>query len=184
MTNTQLWLDSNGSVLHNKVELIPSTRADLRYLFRYMRPSDIREMHINELSFQSDIRSSMMNDFDQNDCWTLWINDEIVCLGGIAPHPIDPRCGIIWLLGTKLADVHWREMTRFCRKFIATNDQYLVIGNILPTSEKKRVKWLKHLGFDIAKEKAEIGGVGYVHFEMFCPDAAPKTEHGSVMEYP
>lgn len=149
-----------------------------------MRPSDIREMHINELSFKSDIRMAMMADFDQNDCWTLWINDEIACLGGIAPHPIDPRCGVIWLLGTKLADVYWREMTRFCKRFIELNQTYLVIGNILPSTEKKRMKWLLHLGFDIAPEKAEFSGVDYVRFEMLCPDAAPKTEHGSVMEYP
>lgn len=163
-----------------KFILAPSTLYDVLELYKYMRESDRNELAYAIQTTGTDIYSQMITSCISDNYVTMWANDRVVAVGGINAVPDNSSIGIIWLLGTNLADKYWRQMTRLCQKFIETEKpNWEGFGNIVPTSSCKRIKWLQHLGFDILDLKAQIDFKGYVKFYMNTSYTAPKTQGGS-----
>lgn len=160
--------------------LLPSTQADLTELELNLRVSDRNELAYIEQATRSAIFPQLKARCETDSYYTFFADDDVVCVGGITPAKGFHSVGIIWLLGTGLADTHWRPMTRMCRGFIEAHSLlWDRLGNVVPPNQKKRIKWLKHLGFDIESEKANISGHEFVQFKMDTHDTAPKTVSGS-----
>jgi hypothetical protein len=144
-----------------------------------MRPSDQEEIRISEAASGNNIYDNLCERVHLDYYFTLWRDDEIVAIGGITPSTWTNKVGIIWLLGTNLADKHWRSMTRFCRSFIdASRSEYEGIGNYVPADATKRIEWLSYLGFDINEQEAHISDYRFRGFYLdLCgpdvPNAAP-----------
>lgn len=145
-----------------------------------MRMSDRNELANAMRITGTNIYHRMITQCLSDNYVTMWANKRVVAIGGINAVPDNPKIGIIWLLGTKLADKYWRQMTRLCQTFIEEEKpNWDGFGNIVPTSSYKRIKWLQHLGFDILDLKAQIDFEGYVRFYMNTSNTAPKTQGGS-----
>lgn len=148
----------------------PATKHDVAGLIDRLRISDVDELAANARLTGKygpgwSLRRQIELDLQDVDCWAMVIDGELAGLGGIHPLPEDPRIGAIWFLGTDLADTHWRTMTRLCRKFLSVHaPDYKMLGNIVPTYNEQRLRWLKYLGFDFDGDKAQLKRQGYVAF--------------------
>lgn len=163
-----------------KFKLLPATQADLTALELNLRVSDQIELAYLEKATRSAIFPQIKKRCETDSYYTFFADNDVVCVGGISPHKHIERVGVIWLLGTVYADVYWRQMTRMCRNFIDAHSLlWNGLVNVIPPDQEKRIKWLKHLGFDIEKEKANISGYEFVQFSMDTRFTAPKTVSGS-----
>lgn len=152
--------------------LWPATRRDIADLASSMRASDIEELTFNaratgRWSPDWTIRGELMAGFDRWEHWAILRDCDVVAVGGIAPKPSDPGVGAIWMLGTDLADQHWRQMTRLCRRWLEIHrPHYRILGNVLPAHMMQRRRWLEHLGFDFIENEAQRSASGHVVFIM------------------
>lgn len=152
--------------------ILPATSYDVAELASFLRESDREEATFNAIVtgryFEPgwSIRADLERAFEDHDLWTISREDgAVVAVGGIRPNPSDPSEGIIWLLGTDLADRHWRELTRLCARAIACfSGPFRRFGNVLPKHMMKRRRWLEHLGFDISEGEAQLQTYGLVSF--------------------
>ena len=135
-----------------------------------MRPSDIDEITFNakktgRMNFGWSIKAELESQFDKFEHWTITKGIEVVALGGVVPLPQNPAIGAIWMLGTRLMDIHWREATRLTRQYInMVRPDWFLIGNIVPKHMIERRRWLEHLGFDFVEEEANIQLKDHVTF--------------------
>ncbi len=141
-----------------------------------LRASDKFEIAYLQNATNAPIFPQLRERVETDSYYTFLKGNEVVCVGGITPAKNDKSVGIIWLLGTTLADVHWRQMTRMCKGFLEAHGLlWNKLTNVVPSNQKKRIKWLKHLGFDIEKEKANISGYEFVHFYMDTSQYGPEN---------
>ncbi|MGB1178348.1 MAG: hypothetical protein ACPG4J_03660 [Lentibacter algarum] len=158
-----------------KYRLLPSTPHDLRVLQLNLRPSDRSEIAYSQKVTHSNIFAQLYERVHFDNYFTLWRGNDVVAIGGITPSNWSPHVGVIWLLGTDLADRYWRQMTRICARFIDSSKcEWLGFGNVLPPDATKRIKWLEYLGFDIAPDKAHISGQEFVAFYMDTSEYGPE----------
>jgi len=158
--------------------IYPSTRWDIGLTAEFLRNSDVVETIL--LAKQTgrygpdwSLKEELLKAFDgDGEFWTMWIEDCIVGIGGLVPTQVQPEA-VIWFLGTDLADSQWRTMTRYCRKMKNkwSADGWL-LHNVVPLSDRLRISWLRHLGFDIISERANDPFEGFVPF-MSLPDKRP-----------
>jgi len=152
-----------------KTGVFPSTLWDIGTVCECLRASDVDEVTelarlngkcISNWSFKEDMFEAFAG---KGEFWTSWIDDHIVGIGGMVP--LENKTGIIWFLGTDLADSQWRTMTRHCRKMKNgwTEDGWSLF-NVVPINQPKRLAWLRYLGFDIKAEEANDPFKGYVTF--------------------
>ena len=159
--------------------LWPSTRRDVQKLSSFMRESDRAELTFNAKATGRfgpgwSIHSDLEKAFASHELWSILKDVDVVAVGGILAAPHDPRTGIIWMLGTDLADTHWREMTRLCRRWLDMHlSRYDRVGNVLPTHMMQRRRWLEHLGFDMVESEAQLHVTGLVSFWQQS-DTAPR----------
>ena len=69
-----------------------------------MRESDRDELAYAIQTTGTDIYSQMITSCISDNYVTMWANDRVVAVGGINAVPDNSSIGIIWLLGTNLAD--------------------------------------------------------------------------------
>jgi|DEB0MinimDraft_12_1074336.scaffolds.fasta_scaffold19492_2 hypothetical protein len=159
--------------------IFPSTRWDIGMVCEFMRESDIDE--VTQLAVQKgkniaswSFKEDMFKAFEGNgEFWTIWIDDSIVGIGGLVPTHVDK--GLIWFLGTDLADSQWRTMTRQCKKMKTIWEANgWSTYNIAPLNQERRLLWLQYLGFDIEMQKANDPFKGYVLFQSQSPYPAPQ----------
>lgn len=149
---------------------LPATRHDIEELVRRLRPSDRWETAAAaKASGRWSEDWSVANDLHElharSTIWALWDGPMLVGLGGIAPHPAMPSFGIIWFLGTHLADSRWFGMTRACQRFIAAEKpRWRALGNMIPARLSRRRAWLEKLGFDFSGGEANQEDTGFVAF--------------------
>ncbi|MFD2175690.1 hypothetical protein [Rhodobacter lacus] len=148
------------------MRVAPSTAYDARELATFLRASDRAELaenarRLGTVKFPCDL---VQESFRKSLSWTLWRGDDVVGMGGASESP-KPGIGIIWFLGTDLADTHWRDMTRACRAVMRMeHERFPILMNVAPPGSDARLRWLSHLGFDIGKTEANGPLNGYVAF--------------------
>lgn len=153
--------------------LLPATRFHMDELALFMRDSDTDECrYLAQATGRAvpgwSIRKDLHDAFDTHQVWVMLRGNDVMGAGGIRPHPGTPGHGIVWFLGTDLADREWRTMTRLARRFLEIEaPAYERISNIVPAHGRKRLKWLAHLGFDIGVAEVQLSGMGYVPFWQY-----------------
>lgn len=162
-----------------KLIWLPSTAKDCDILATHMRLSDVIEVRASAITFgRMDTGWSLLGEiqfgYKNGPCWSLWDSDGLVGMAGVAAFQPNPSIGAIWFLGTNLADLKWRAMTRSTKRIKPLLERgFEAVGNIVPASMERRIAWLEYLGFDISKSKANVPD-GYVAFWSH-PKTAPKT---------
>jgi len=138
----------------------------MKLLGRKLRFSDCVELRKNaeaagrwheKWRIQDDLQKSL----EVCQCWAMWDGPHLVGVMGARPWK---GVGIIWFLGTDRADKKWIGMTLACRRFKRFQHKHFeILGNFVPSFMKTRIRWLKHLGFDIQENQANVPK-GYVAF--------------------
>lgn len=97
--------------------------------------------------------------------WTGLIDDEPVCMFGVAPISVLAGRGAAWMLGTDTLERWPRTFLRRCRPCVEVMqavypklENYVADGNALSKA------WLKWLGFTLADSVVLLGGVPFRHF--------------------
>ena len=149
--------------------ILPATRWDVAHLAAVMRPSDIDECaFLAKMTGRFDDNFSIHRDletaFKNTEIYSMWRGDRLLACGGVAPTPRD-NAGAIWLLGTDAADEFPISLTKGAMQFVrAERKKWRWMGNIVPRHFEKRIKWLKHLGFDTDEKNPQKLKNGYVTF--------------------
>jgi hypothetical protein len=158
---------------------LPATLHDCDILATHMRLSDVIEVRTAAITFgRMDTGWSLSGEIqfglENGPCWSLWDSEGLVGMAGVASCQPNPEIGAIWFLGTDLADLKWRAMTRATKRIKPFLEQgFSAVGNLVPANMHRRIAWLEYLGFDISKSKANVPD-GYVSFWSH-PKTAPKT---------
>jgi hypothetical protein len=166
----------------------PTVLIHLEMLACEMRDSDLDELTTTVAaagrSFD-DLLDELVLQTAQSLPTSLFCEDGLIGIAGIDPIPGREGHAIAWFLGTDLADLHWRAMTRFCAKIIAdyvlhADKHPTWIGNIMPKGHSKRERWLNYLGFDISNAQAQGPFQDFILFSM--NPVAPKLNDRLQME--
>lgn len=167
--------------------LLPATLLDAYILAANLRFSDEDEWRLAHEAFGGDEPGGFfdaINDgVEVGDAWALWDGPDLVAIMGVVempqfmqrlvPYPAKSCCSI-WMMGTDLADLRWRGMTRAARRFMAMQaKRWDAMGNIVPKGMQKRLRWIQHLGFDISDHQAQFRDMGFVTFWTH-PRVGPK----------
>lgn len=152
--------------------LRPATDGDIDCLVRDMRPSDIEEVTWtgNRTKNPGDFADSLKEYRKNHGMDASWCSKGLIGCMGVAPVKTGSKEGIVWFLGTYLADEMPIAMTRDCAAWLGKNKKnWDWMGNIVPRNFAMRQNWLRVLGFDILDEDVLFSGHRFVPFEAHFP---------------
>lgn len=141
-------------------------QADVQYMIENIRQEDIVEM---EALDGTDVQQALSEtpDLDQNAY--VWEKDgKVMCMFGVNPLKEHDGVGVIWMLATEFFDEHFMIFAHGCKDVVKDMiDKYEYVFNYVYCENKKSIRWLKWLGFDI-KDPEPIGhkGANFHRFEM------------------
>lgn len=82
--------------------------------------------------------------------WTARIDGRIAAIFGVNCVSMLDGIGAPWLIGTDLIDAHPRSLMRESRRYIQCMlDLYPTLRNHVHAENRKAVKWLKRVGFNV-----------------------------------
>ena len=148
--------------------LRPLREGDLAAVAANARPADVAEMAALGLSFDDALATSVA----RSD-WTAVgiVDDEPVCVFGVAPGSLLGGIGVPWMLGTRALDRRdvqvpfLRTSRRVVDAMLAT---YPRLSNIVDARNALAIRWLGWLGFEFDDLRIPVRGQV---FRIFRKDA-------------
>jgi len=145
------------------VELREPTSYDVEYLISNMRQPDIDELMALVGNVANVVKESVRL---SNYKWSVYANNEFVCIFGIGSPTLLSDTGIVWMLGTDLLEKHKGSFIRHSREYIeAMLDVYPYLTNFVDARNKRTIRWLKFMGFTF--KEAKILGKARLPFHQF-----------------
>ena len=145
----------------------PATDEIAEYLIPRLRQADIDEMwaaHHLEPSMGVWLSLAVSRDTS----YAGFVDDEPVCLFGVAlPHILIPA-GRPWMVGTDQVPKHSTAFLRMSREHVKKmSKQFPYMFNFVDDRHKVAIRWLRWLGFTV-EEPAPYGaeGLPFRHFYM------------------
>jgi hypothetical protein len=84
--------------------------------------------------------------------WTGLLDNEPVCMFGVAPSSPLSDTGLVWMIGTTALDKHAPAFLRRNKKMVATMlSAYPRLENYVAEYNVKSIAWLKWLGFEFGE---------------------------------
>jgi hypothetical protein len=98
------------------------------------------------------------------ECRALRLDGRLVCLFGLAGHPVDAGAGIPWMLCTNaLAEVPRRWMANNARRIVNEwRAERSLLINMVHRRNRRAVRFIEWLGFDVDRTAAGPGGEFWV----------------------
>ena len=88
------------------------------------------------------------------------LDDDVICVFGVTKTHVD-TVGCVWMLGTDRVRSIKREFIRNCKEWEAElGADYRCLINVVSTSNKISMRWLKWLGAEFLREQPK----GYLEF--------------------
>jgi hypothetical protein len=148
-------------------EIVAPTHDDIVELVRTMRQADIDEIWAASMTSPYDalVRSVKVS----RDTYAGKMDDEVVCIFGVAPVTVLGTIGIPWMLASDLLPQHSRAFLRANRPYIhEMRNKYSLLINFVDARNTDSVRWLRWLGFDVARFPTTYGpyGLPFFRFEM------------------
>lgn len=142
------------------------TEADIDFIIENVRLEDVIEM--DELD-GGNVKEALHETPDIFNNAYVWEKDgKVMCIFGVNPLKEHDGVGVIWMLATKFFDEHSMAFIHACKEVVADMiDKYEYVFNYVYSENRKSIKWLKWLGFDV-KDPEPIGhkGANFHRFEM------------------
>lgn len=142
------------------------TIEDVEHIIAHIRKEDAEEI----TAFNGgNVRDILTKTPDMNkNAWVWERESKVHAIFGVNPVPNMDRVGVIWMLATKTFDDHFMVFAAACKAVVATmigNYEYLF--NYVHVENKKSIRWLKWLGFDVKPaEPIGVNGARFHRFEM------------------
>lgn len=96
--------------------------------------------------------------------FTIWVDGKPAGVFGAAPHPVDERVGIPWMLGTDRLLRARRELVRETERWVDyLNFYYPILVNLIDVENTTSLAWLKRVGFDL-HETIDVNGHPFRRF--------------------
>lgn len=90
-----------------------------------------------------------------------FVNDELVCIFGIAPAAIIGNVGAPWLISSRNIEKHGRVFLRECRRYMdELAASYGLLINYVDARHTDAIRWLRWLGFTVAETPVPYGVMG------------------------
>ena len=126
-----------------------NVRASVQKDIDLIVEAGLREQDQVELNaMDADVRSALEHGIAHSSpsCLTVTVNSLPAAMFGVVP--VQPRCGLVWLLGT---DDILKVSTQFLRESKSwlghISKEYDLVGNVVHESNSVSIRWLKWLGF-------------------------------------
>ena len=117
-----------------------------------IRKPDLDELWATTMQRPYDIMMSALNSSDA--VFTGFVDDEPVCVWGVASESLLFNTGVPWMVSTKAIDKHAIQFIRHCRaEVMKMFEKYDSLENYVDARNKNAVRWLKWLGFTIDDPK-------------------------------
>lgn len=146
------------------VNVKPTRRWAVRHIAKHLRPADERELRA--IRGADATISDVLFDCVERSDWTLvgYIGDEPICIGGVAPSPLQRGVGHPWMLGTRRIEDVPKTFIRITREMVAKmHETYPTLTNFVMKANDVHVRYLRHLGFTFGDEYL-IQGEPFLHF--------------------
>lgn len=143
------------------------TPEDVEFIIANIRDEDIAEIAALD---GGNARDALFEtpDLDKN-AWVWERQGRVHAIFGVNPVEDRDRVGVIWMLATKTFDDHFMAFAAACKVVVEEMiKDYEYIFNYVSVENKKSIKWLKWLGFDVRpSEPIGIKGAEFNRFEMW-----------------
>ncbi len=142
----------------------PAQAEDIDELLPHVRQADVDEFtaatgHSPREVMEDGLKYSRV-------AWTGRINDEVVCIFGVAGHSLLSPKGAPWLVGSDKLEGSSKAFLRRCRKYaVKMLREYPVLENYVDARNETAIRWLKWLGFEF--DEPEPYGVARLPFHRF-----------------
>lgn len=147
-----------------KAAIVPATWEHVGVVAAAMRAADVAEVWA---SSRSTPYEALKHGMDTSSLvWTGTIDDEPICIFGVAPLSLLGGIGVPWLLGTDAVERHQRIFLRHCRPVVA--DMLSVYNHLVNFVDERNTvsqRWLRWLGF--ALDEPEPFGPDGLPFRRF-----------------
>lgn len=143
------------------------TPEDVEFIIQNIRDEDAAEV----AAFDGDsIRDVLMSTPDiEKNAWVWEREGQVHAIFGVNPIKEKEGVGVIWMLAAKTFDDHFMAFASACSVVVAHMLKgYEYVFNYVYEENKKSIKWLKWLGFDIRDaEGIGINGARFHRFEIW-----------------
>lgn len=138
-----------------KVRIEDASLGDAIYVAEHLRPSDMSELMAAHGDDVSPV-AVMTQAWERAAACKVALDDENEPIMVFGVNPMTDGVGVPWLLGTdRMGAVQHllvRDMTGFMDQ---AHEMFHTLVNRVDARQRKTIKWLKHLGFEIGDEVPE-----------------------------
>jgi len=148
-----------------KVELRQPTPEDVENLILNMRQPDIEELLASTGNVAKTVRDSVrMSKY----AWSVYADDQFVCIFGVGSPSLLSDTGIVWMLGTDLIERYKGAFIRHSKAYIsAMLTVYPYMTNFVDARNTRTIRWLKFMGFTFLPARPYgIKRLPFYQFEM------------------
>lgn len=140
------------------------------YIAERMREADRQECWAWALMTPME---ALTQGYEESDlCFTGLYDQEPVCMFGVCrDRQVIGNGGTIWLLGTPALETYQVSFLRYCQRYMPVLCEGLDrVGNYVDARNKKSIRWLKWLGFEVDPDPVPAGlfRLPFHKFEKAC----------------
>lgn len=129
-------------------KIVTTTQDHMEELSHTMRAPDVRECWAaNHYAPLDALKHSLYHTERPR---TSLYNGRVICIWGVGKVSFLSKEGLPWMLTSDLVDQHYREFLRRGSKYLVDmQKEAIVLINMVDVRNKKSIRWLKWLGFNI-----------------------------------
>lgn len=143
------------------------TPEDVEYIVAHIRKEDADEIAALD---GGNARDALAETPDMDKNAFVWEREgKVHAIFGVNPVEGREKVGVIWMLAADTFDDHFMAFAAACKAVVEVMiKDYEYIFNYVYVENKKSIKWLKWLGFDVRpSEPIGINGAQFHRFEMW-----------------
>lgn len=149
-----------------EVEIVEANAGHAMLLAARLRQQDRAELIA---AGEGDAVAAIFEGIERSDwAFAVFVDGELACVFGLAPHQGMRRCGVPWMLGTPLLERRRRFLARLAPAYIARMLlAYPRLFNAVHARNAVAVRWLRHIGFHVHESRPHSKtGEPFHPFEM------------------
>ncbi len=142
------------------------TPEDVEHIIANIRDEDVAEIAALD---GGNVRDALNETPDMDKNAFVWEREgKVHAIFGVNPVPDMDKVGVIWMLATKTFDDHFMAFAAACKVVVEHMiENYEYLFNYVYVDNKKSIRWLKWLGFDVKPaEPIGVDGAQFHRFEM------------------
>lgn len=137
------------------VELVPSQLTHIGPIAHRIRAIDLLECKVFGHTGKQALRAGL---FHSTLCWTVMVDGRPEGMLGVVTSSMLDREGTIWMLLTDRGAAQRRALLRLPAVVLpAIHKHYDILHNKVHSSNRRVIRWLEHLGFEVGAEELVRG---------------------------